>query len=86
MSTEKNGLQLRDLAAVVMSASVISAFVFIGFLKMVAFLVFGIEVEIPGDWMSAMLSLASACTGYLLGRTDVGAGPPPVAKDKSNGA
>ena len=67
----------RENAGVLVAAIVVMAFVGIGFLQMLSEAIFGVPMTAPGDWMAAMLSLASAALGYLIGKqtTQNGANP-----------
>lgn len=59
--------QKRELAGIAASLGVVIAFVLTGFLVMGSQF-FGKPVAVPGDWGAAMLSLCSACVGYLIGK------------------
>lgn len=50
------------------SLALVFAFAGIGYFKMLVDLYSGAKMDIPGDWMAAMLSLSSAGLGYLIGR------------------
>jgi len=58
----------REYAGVLTAFIVVVSYVGIGFSTMAAQLIFGVEVSLPEDWRSAMLSLASAALGYLIGK------------------
>ena len=59
----------RDAASVITAFIVVIAFICIGFIDLVAQAVFDkTHVQIDEGWMAAMLSLASAAFGYLVGK------------------
>lgn len=60
--------RFKENAGVATAMLVVGAFVGIGYSKIVEALVTGRGIEVPDDWMAAMLSLASAAIGYLFGR------------------
>lgn len=58
----------REYAGVLIASIVVISYIAIGFSAMFSQIVFGVEVKQPEDWRSAMLSLASAALGYLIGK------------------
>lgn len=67
-TTRSDAKPAREYAGVLTAFIVVIAYVGIGFSTMMAQLIFGVEVSLPEDWRSAMLSLASAALGYLIGK------------------
>lgn len=63
--------QFREYAGVLIAFLVVIAYVGIGFVQTAAIVFLGKEVLMPPDWMAAMLSLASAGLGYLIGKQTV---------------
>lgn len=59
--------KLKDAAAVFVCAATVFAFLSIGFVIMMIKIVFGLDVTPPGEWLAAMLSLASTAIGFLAG-------------------
>lgn len=59
----------REWAGVFIASVVVIAYVGIGFASVLVFLFTGTEIKFPDDWKSAMLSLASAAMGYLIGKS-----------------
>lgn len=59
---------LKDAAGVAMAFIVVLSYVGIGFVQTAAAVLLGVEVKMPPDWMAAMLSLASAALGFLIGK------------------
>lgn len=76
-------LPFKETAAAFTAFLVVLAFVAIGFLVMGAEALAGIKISAPGDWLAAMLSLASAALGFLIGKqADPGYSPvPPIQLD-----
>jgi hypothetical protein len=68
MSEKPTPLHFREYAGVMTAFLVVIAYVGIGFVQVAAVLTHGSSVELPGDWMAAMLSLASAALGFLIGK------------------
>jgi hypothetical protein len=68
MSEKATPLHFREYAGVMTAFFVVMAYVGIGFVQVAAVLTHGSAVELPGDWMAAMLSLASAALGFLIGK------------------
>lgn len=59
----------RDAASVITAFIVVVSFIMIGFFDLIAQAIFNkTHVEIDEGWMAAMLSLASAAFGYLVGK------------------
>lgn len=79
----KHSLPFRDTAAAFTAFLVVIAFIAIGFLTMGTEVITGLKVTAPGDWLAAMLSLASAALGYLIGKQPDALSPvaPPPAFD-----
>lgn len=70
MDEEKKGLsiqKLKEAAAVFVCAASVFAFLAIGFVVMAVKVIFGVDVSPPGEWLAAMLSLASTAIGFLAG-------------------
>ena len=61
-------LPFKETAATFTAFLVVLAFVAVGFLTMATEAFLGIKVAAPGDWLAAMLSLASAGLGFLIGK------------------
>lgn len=59
--------QLKEAAAVFVCAATVFAFLSIGFVIMLIKILFGLDVVPPGEWLAAMLSLASTAIGFLAG-------------------
>ena len=59
--------QLKEAAAVLVCAVTVFAFLSIGFVIMLIKILFGLDVVPPGEWLAAMLSLASTAIGFLAG-------------------
>lgn len=64
----KHAAPFREYAGVLVAFLVVIAFVVIGYAQMSANIFLGIDIDAPSDWMAAMLSLASAALGYLIGK------------------
>lgn len=64
---EKKG-NFRESAGVLTAFLVVLAYVGIGFVQTAAVVFLGQAVQMPPDWMAAMLSLASAALGFLIGK------------------
>lgn len=58
----------REYAGALCAFIIVMAFVAIGFVVMAIVVTTGTSVTVPGDWMAAMLSLASAALGFLIGK------------------
>lgn len=61
-------LPFKETAAAFTAFLVVLAFVSIGFITMGVEAVLGVKIVAPGDWLAAMLSLASAGLGFLIGK------------------
>ena len=59
--------QWKEAAAVFVCAATVFAFVCIGFVIMCIKVLVGVDVSVPGEWLAAMLSLASTAIGFLAG-------------------
>lgn len=70
MAKEIQKPPFKEGAGVLCAFLVVLAFVAIGFATMTCKVVLGIDVTVPGDWSAAMLSLASAALGFLIGKND----------------
>ena len=72
MNSERDPVthRVRNAAGVVCSFIVVCAFAATGFIDVILTYALGTEIEFPGDWMAAMLSLASASLGFLIGKAD----------------
>lgn len=62
----------REYAGTMCAFIVVMAFVAIGFVSMALIILHGTSIPVPGDWMAAMLSLASAALGFLIGKQTTG--------------
>lgn len=67
----------KDYAGIAVCSITVLSFVAIGFIIMGAKTA-GVDVAPPGDWMAAMLSLASTALGWLAGQKGT---KPPVVQD-----
>lgn len=63
---QRNGF--KEVAGVLCAFLVVMAFVLIGFSQMATTIMLGTTISAPSDWMAAMLSLASAALGFLIGK------------------
>lgn len=59
----------RAAVSTYVSAIIVLSFIAVGFLVMFAALFLGKEIKPPGEWLAAMLSLASTALGFLAGET-----------------
>ena len=59
---------IKDYAGILVCSLTVIAFISVGFVLMGAKIVFGLEVSPPGEWIAAMLSLASTALGFLAGQ------------------
>jgi hypothetical protein len=57
----------REYAGILIAFVVVASFIGIGFTGMLTQVLLDKVIEIPPDWMAAMLSLASAALGFLIG-------------------
>ena len=64
---KKNPNNWKDYAGIAVCSITVLAFIAIGFIIMAAKTA-GVDVAPPGDWMAAMLSLASTALGWLAGQ------------------
>jgi len=64
----------KEWAGVFIACIVVAAYIGIGFVTVVATVLFGVDGKFPPDWSSAMLSLASAALGFLIGKQGTGTG------------
>ena len=64
---KKNPNHWKDYAGIAVCSITVLAFIAIGFIIMAAKTA-GVEMSPPGDWMAAMLSLASTALGWLAGQ------------------
>lgn len=80
MASDHSPASFREYAGVLAAFIVVMAFVAIGFLQMAANVLLEKVVSIPESWMAAMLSLASAAIGFLIGKQSSGTvlAPPTV--------
>lgn len=62
--------QFREYAGVLAAYSVVMAFVAIGFVDMLSQAFLQETITAAPDWNAAMLSLASAALGFLIGKRD----------------
>lgn len=67
----------KEGAGVLTAFLVVLSYVGIGFVQTAAVVFLGQEVKMPPDWMAAMLSLASAALGFLIGKQ---IGPDPATQ------
>jgi hypothetical protein len=84
----------REYAGVMTAFMVVLAYVTIGFVSMISGLLGLGPVSAPADWSAAMLSLASAAMGFLIGKqvglpdsstTTVTTGAPPTIVTTTQG-
>lgn len=68
----KDSANFREYAGTLIAAIIVCAFVAIGFVSMAIVVFHGTPATVPGDWMAAMLSLASAALGFLIGKQTTG--------------
>lgn len=64
---KKNPNHWKDYAGIAVCSITVLSFIAIGFIIMAAKTA-GVEMSPPGDWMAAMLSLASTALGWLAGQ------------------
>lgn len=64
----KDPANFREYAGALIAFIICLAFIAIGFTTMAINVFHGATVQVPGDWMAAMLSLASAALGFLIGK------------------
>ena len=64
---KKNPNNWKDYAGIAVCSVTVLAFIAIGFIIMAAKTA-GVDINPPGDWMAAMLSLASTALGWLAGQ------------------
>lgn len=57
----------RARASTVVCSIVIISFIAIGFVTLFSKIILNISVDPPGEWLAAMLSLASTALGFLAG-------------------
>jgi hypothetical protein len=60
--------KFREFAGVLTAFLVVLSYVGIGYATALVQAIFGVSLALPDDWRSAMLSLASAALGYLIGK------------------
>ena len=63
-----NKLHFREYAGVLTAFLVVISYVGIGFVQTAVVVTTATPLEMPKDWMAAMLSLASAALGFLIGK------------------
>ena len=59
---------LRDYAGVMVCSVTVLSFISIGFIMMFIKVAMNSDVSPPGEWLAAMLSLASTALGFLAGQ------------------
>lgn len=64
----ENKTHFKEYAGVLTAFLVVLSYVGIGFVQTAVVVTTGGDVKLPPDWMAAMLSLASAALGYLIGK------------------
>lgn len=64
----KDPANFREYAGTLTAFIICISYIAIGFVQIAVSVFHGASITIPGDWMSAMLSLASAALGYLIGK------------------
>lgn len=69
---EQNPANFREYAGALIAFIIVIAFVSIGFVQLAIVVFHGTSVPAPQDWMAAMLSLASAALGFLIGKQTTG--------------
>jgi hypothetical protein len=67
-TTPASKSQFREYAGVLLAFIIVIGFMMIGFLIMLSSIWMDKAVEAPPDWSAAMLSLASAGLGFLIGK------------------
>lgn len=85
--SKKNPNHWKDYAGIAVCSITVLAFIAIGFIIMAAKTA-GVEMAPPGDWMAAMLSLASTALGWLAGQKgskDPGPAPPAPTVSPNDG-
>jgi len=78
--TDKESAKFREFAGVLTAFLVVLSYVGIGYATAIVQAIFGISLALPDDWRSAMLSLASAALGYLIGKQLTAEAPSLAAK------
>lgn len=68
MSDERPKALWRDAAGVFTAFIIVIAFIAIGFVAFFFTAVIGVDAKFDAGWLAAMLSLASASVGFLLGK------------------
>jgi hypothetical protein len=75
----------RERVGVLVAAFIVIAFIAIGFVHVTTYIVTGTKIDFPPDWNAAMLSLASAALGFLIGKqTTSSSTPVTVTTDPSS--
>lgn len=64
--------QGKEVAGVLIASIIVLAYIGIGFISVITQSFLGVEAKFPPDWSSAMLSLASAALGFLIGKVNSG--------------
>ncbi len=72
MPDQHNPANFREYAGTLVATIIVVSFIAIGFVQIGVVVFHGSSVSIPGDWMAAMLSLASAALGFLIGKQSTG--------------
>ena len=67
MDQNKKTSTWKDYAGIAVCSVTVLCFIAVGFIIMAAKFL-GVEMNPPGDWMAAMLSLASTALGWLAGQ------------------
>lgn len=66
----KEPVAFKEGAGVLCAFIVVLSYVAMGFVQIAVEATLGVKVTVPGDWGAAMLSLASAALGFLVGKRD----------------
>ncbi len=75
----------REYAGALVAFIVVLAFVAIGFSVMAAKVILDVDVKEPAEWGAAMLSLASAALGFLIGKQTTGTAGPSITVPMGEG-
>lgn len=67
---QKQPIPFKDAAGSITAFIVVLSFIAIGFVQGLGNAAFGATITMPESWSAAMLSLASAALGYLIGKND----------------
>lgn len=85
MNSDGDPASFREYAGALVAFIVVMAFVAIGFVSMAITVFNDKTIAVPGDWMAAMLSLASAALGFLIGKQTTGTSGPSITVPLGDG-